>query len=183
MKQRPPETARTRWLRRGFWALVFLAVPYLLFQFRAGLRLIPVDQAVAATHLELMDLDGTAVNLRDHRGKVVLLNLWAGWCGPCRAEIPGLSRLHDGMESNGLVVLGVNIDALPRQRVRELSEELGITYPVVVPKGPLTGSFRDTGVIPHTWLIDRQGRMRASHAGLATQRSLRRAAQELLAER
>jgi thiol-disulfide isomerase/thioredoxin len=177
-----PETARARWLRRGFWALVFLAVPYLVFQFRGSLRLIPADQAVPATRLELMDLDGEMVDLADHRGKVVLLNLWAGWCGPCRREIPGLSRLHDRMGPDGLVVLGINIDALPRHRVRELSNDLGIRYPVTVPTGPFTGSFRESGVIPHTWLIDRQGRMRASHSGLATQRSLRRASQKLLAE-
>jgi len=162
---------------------VFLAIPYLMFQFRAGLRVIPANQAVAAGRLELMGLDGEVITLGDYRGKVVLLNLWAGWCGPCRIEIPSLSRLHDGMGPDGLVVLGVNIDALPRDGIRELSEDLGINYPVVVPNGPFTGSFSETGVIPHTWLIDRQGRMRASHSGLATHRSLRRASQKLLQER
>jgi thiol-disulfide isomerase/thioredoxin len=181
-KPPPQETRTARWLRRAFWVLAFLGVPYLVFQFRGHVRLMPATDAVPATALTLVDLGGQPVRLEEHRGKVVLLNLWASWCQPCRMEIPGLSELHDTLGDDGLVVLGLSVDSLPRSRIRELREELGITYPVVLPTGPLDGSFRERGVIPHTWFIDREGRVRASHAGLATLRSLRRASGKLLAE-
>ena len=161
---------------------MFLGMPYLVFQFRGTIRLIDADQARPASGLEMVDLAGQPLSLDNYRGKVILVNLWASWCGPCRREIPGLSRLQERLGPEGLVVLGVNVDELPAGRIREVSDDLGITYSVVVPTAPLTGSFRSSGVIPHTWLIDRSGRVRASHAGLATSRSFRRVSETLLSE-
>jgi thiol-disulfide isomerase/thioredoxin len=169
-------------LRNGLWAVLVVTGVYLGFLHSYSIRLEPGEGAPTASPLELTDLKGRAVDLRDYRGKVVLLNLWASWCGPCRAEIPGLSRLDERLRRSGLVVLGLNVDSLPPERIAEIGEELGITYGIVRSSGPLSGRFGSAGVLPHSWLIDRQGRLRASHAGLATERSFRRACETLLAE-
>jgi thiol-disulfide isomerase/thioredoxin len=173
----------SRWIRNGLWLLVVVAVLYFWFSHGYSIRIVSEERAPAASALALTDLDGRSVDLRDYRGKVVLLNLWAGWCPPCRAEIPGLSRLDRKLRSRGLVVLGLNTDSEPAERVAQLGERLGVTYRIVLANGPLSGTFASSGVLPHTWLIDRQGRVRASHAGWATERSFRRACERLLAER
>jgi thiol-disulfide isomerase/thioredoxin len=130
----------------------------------------------------LRDLAGELVEIAELRGRVVLINLWASWCPPCRVEVPRLSRLHRDLEGDGLAVLGVNQEAMDDLRLAEVAAELGIDYRVVRVERGLGGSLRDEGVLPHTWLIDRAGRVRASHAGLPSEGSLRRACRRLLAE-
>lgn len=147
-----------------------------------SVRLVPADAAPPASPLALVDLDGGELSLSGYRGRVVLLNLWAGWCRPCRTEIPRLARLDRELRSEGLTVLGLNVESLPPAALGPLARELGIGYPVLLPGGGFHGTFATDGSIPQTWLIDRRGRVRSSHTGLATERSLRRACLELLAE-
>ncbi len=130
----------------------------------------------------MIDLDGRRLAVADYRGQVVVVNLWASWCGPCRAEIPGLVRVHEALRAQGLVLLGVNVESLPMEQLVDLVEQLEIAYPVVVPAGPLVGTFSDSSVLPYTWLIDREGRVRAAHGGFVTSSALERAVTALLAE-
>jgi len=160
--------------------LALVAVLFWLSQTRIAVR--PASRAPQASPLELRDLDGRELSLAGLRGKVVLINLWASWCGPCRSEIPGLTRLAHELGPRGLVVLGVNVEDLAPSRVAELGKELGIDYPIAQPAGPLTGTFADEGVLPQSWLIDRRGRVRASRAGWAPERAFRRACERLLGE-
>ncbi len=149
---------------------------------RMSVRLVPPGIAPAATALRLVDLEGREIALERYRGRVVLLNAWASWCGPCRVEIPRLARLHEDLANEGLEVLGLNVESLPPSALDPIARELGIRYPVVRLGGALDGAFAADGSIPQTWLIDREGRVRASHTGLATERSLRKACLKLLAE-
>ena len=104
------------------------------------------------------DLAGTEVSLADLRGEVVLLNVWATWCPPCREEMPGLQRLHAELGSRGLAVTAVSIDkASARGEVEAFARENGITFRVLLDPGErVTRTYRTSGV-PETFLIGRDG--------------------------
>ena len=99
--------------------------------------------------------------------KVVLLNIWATWCGPCRIEIPELEALHKKLAPEGFEVLGVSIDDPGAdQIVRDFVGEQHMTYPVVLdPRGRIADMFQTT-VIPTSALIDRNGKIVWMHRGL-----------------
>jgi thiol-disulfide isomerase/thioredoxin len=162
------------------WVVLALAAIGIWYHGTRTVRIRPAVDAAAAPPLAVRGLGGELRTLESLRGQVVLVNLWASWCGPCRREIPALSALARDLGSRGVVVWGLNAEGLDPRRLTTLSAELGIDYPVVVPVGPLPGPFQGEGVIPHTWLIDREGRIRVSHRGLATERALRKAALRLL---
>ena len=174
--------------KRGFWLRTVLILGLagtalgLWLDHLMSVRLVPSDAAPLASTLQLRDLDGGEVALAAYRGRVVLLNMWASWCQPCRVEIPRLARLHRELAADGLAVLGLNMEALPPSSLGPIARELGINYPVLLLDEGLGGTFATDGAIPQTWLIDREGRVRASHTGLATERSLRKACVKLLAE-
>jgi len=112
------------------------------------------------------DLEGAEVALADLHGRVVLLNVWATWCPPCRKEIPELQALHEEHARGGLEVLGVSVDAAGADpQVRAFMEEFGMTYTVLRDAGDRAAStFRLHGV-PATFLIDREGIIRWRRLG------------------
>ena len=175
-------TARGKaWVRGAVWIAAALAVAAMWWT-SGSIALTPPERAPDASPLPLRTLSGEPVSLADYRGQVVLVNLWASWCGPCRAEIPTLKRLDDEYRDRGLVVLGVNVESLPTEHVARLRRDLGISYTTLVPAGRFDGTFRGEGVLPQTWLVDRRGRVRASHGGLVSASSLTRACESLLSE-
>lgn len=103
-------------------------------------------------------LDSDSMSLADLRGQVVLLNVWATWCPPCREEIPELQSLYERHGDRGLEVVGVSVDAAgERQSVGRFVERFGVTYPIWLdPQERVASVFRTTGV-PTSLLIDRQG--------------------------
>ena len=107
-----------------------------------------------------MNLDGTKFDLARRRDKVVLLNLWATWCGPCRYEIPELQRMHDEYARRGFEVVGVSVDESGIESVRQfIAEQNKMTYPVVLdPQGTLANVLQ-TSVLPTSVLIGRDGRI------------------------
>ena len=129
----------------------------------------PVD------HHEMIDSDGEMVDLRDYQGKIVLLNFWATWCGPCRIEIPALVKLRSEYDSAQLAIIGVSLDRGPSEKVRKLLgkfiKRYEINYPIVLGgdgelvKKVVRGSTRSLG-IPMTFLFDRQGKIHAKHMGI-----------------
>ena len=102
-------------------------------------------------------LDGTPFDVSKERGNVVLLNLWATWCGPCVHEIPELQRLHDQHAAEGFKVVGVSLDEAGADVVKSFVAEHKMTYPIALdPPGKLAAVFQ-TSVIPSTVLIGRDG--------------------------
>jgi cytochrome c biogenesis protein CcmG/thiol:disulfide interchange protein DsbE len=106
-----------------------------------------------------MNLDGTRFELASRRDRIVLLNVWATWCGPCRYEIPELQRIHDAYGKRGFEVVGVSVDEGEAESVRQFVAENKMTYPVVLdPQGKLANVL-ETSVLPTSVLIGRDGRI------------------------
>jgi len=149
---------------------------------RGAIRLVPAAEAPAVGTLTLLDTAGRTHSMHDRRGRVVVLNLWASWCGPCRREVPRLSRLHRDFESEGLTVWAINAEAFGGEELQRVAAELGIDYPAMTAVGRLDAALAGGQVLPFTWLIDRQGKVRAAHGGVPAEWSLRRACRKLLEE-
>ena len=108
--------------------------------------------------VELNALDGSLVKLSDYTGKVVLLNFWASWCGPCIEELPALQSLYERLKERGFIVLGIGIDDTP-SALLEFKTRFGVTFPVLVDvAGKVKSSYRVSGV-PETFIIGADGRL------------------------
>lgn len=109
-----------------------------------------------ATTLELLGGDGEQLSLASLRGKPVIVNFWASWCGPCRDEAPFLERTYQQHKDEGLVVLGIDFNDL-RPDAQKFVDRFGLTYPIVIDKkGKTIGRWGVTGV-PETFFVDRNG--------------------------
>jgi thiol-disulfide isomerase/thioredoxin len=109
-------------------------------------------------------MDGPNLRLQEQRGKVVLINFWATWCGPCRQEMPHLSRLYEKYRGAGFVLLGVNVDDDAR-RATDLAQKLGLPFPVLLDTDKKVSRLYDLGTMPTSVLIDRDGKVRYLHNG------------------
>jgi len=111
-----------------------------------------------APQVELSSLDGRRLTLSSFQGRVVLLNFWATWCAPCRAEIPELNGLQHDLEASGLTVVGVSWDDTP-DGVRDFQKEIPQNYAVVIGGEDVQDKFAGIRSLPTTYLIDRGGRI------------------------
>lgn len=113
-------------------------------------------------------LDGKKFDIAAERGSVVLLNVWATWCGPCRFEIPELDKLHHTYESRGFKVIGVSVDEGGAADVKNFLAHQTISYPIALdPEGKLA-TMIDTTVIPTSILVDRRGKIVWKHFGIVS---------------
>lgn len=112
---------------------------------------------VAAPAFSTVDIAGKPVRLADHKGEVVLVNIWATWCGPCRAEMPKLDRLYQTRKAQGFVVFGLSDEDVPVQQ--KFVTQVPVTYPLLTVHGEIPGLYRDIVKYPAIFLIDRQGRL------------------------
>jgi thiol-disulfide isomerase/thioredoxin len=139
------------------------------------------DALFAAT---LNDLEQRAVALEKYRGKPLIVNFWARWCGPCRVEIPELAKLHEKYQARGLVVLGIGLEEQP-DSARDFAKAYEMTYPVLLGDNRKTLWLMQTlgnarGGLPFTVAIDRGGQIVSRKLGLMTAADLEAAAQALL---
>jgi len=124
--------------------------------------------ASAVATAEIKSLDGATYTLNDRLGKVVLLNLWATWCGPCRTEIPALVRMQELHGPKGFEVIGLNTDDEPAEMINEFGSGLGVNYPMAYADTNLQSSLLKIskfGGIPQSFLVDREGRLRSVFRG------------------
>jgi thiol-disulfide isomerase/thioredoxin len=129
--------------------------------------------------IEGVALDGSRVAPPLYRDKVVVVNFWASWCGPCRREQPGLQALWEGSEPGGQVqLLGVNFRD-DRAAAREYVREFGVTYPSVTDEGPVADEF-GIPYLPATVIVDRSGEMRYRLLGAQPEERIRQYVDELL---
>jgi peroxiredoxin len=110
-----------------------------------------------APEFSLPDINGKKISLSDFKGKVILLNFWATWCGPCTAEMPSLNRLYAAFKNDGFVVLAVSIDPSDKP-VRSFVSAKGITFPVLMdPDKEAYFDLYAVFALPTSFLIDRKG--------------------------
>jgi thiol-disulfide isomerase/thioredoxin len=119
-----------------------------------------------ANQLTLKTIQGRTVRLGDYRGKVVLLNFWATWCAPCRAEIPDLIKWQREYAGRGLQILGITYPPTELTEVRRFIREISINYPILVGEGKTKARFDKGETLPLTVVIDREGRVREIIRGI-----------------
>lgn len=121
-----------------------------------------------APDFSLKDSNGKPVKLSDFRGKVVVLDFWATWCGPCKVEIPWFIDFEKEFKDKGFAVLGVSMDEEGWEAVRPYMQERGINYRVMVGNDQVGSLYGGLDSLPTTFLIDREGRIAKVHIGLET---------------
>ena len=115
--------------------------------------------------LAMQALDGRTITSEDLRGKVTLVNFWATWCGPCRAEIPDLIRLQERYPDQ-LQVIGVSEDEGPTEMVERFATQFGINYPIVMTTPELDRAFPGVMALPTSFIVDPDLRVVRTHVGL-----------------
>jgi thiol-disulfide isomerase/thioredoxin len=123
----------------------------------------------AAPDWQLPDMAGKPLKLADFKGKVVVLDFWATWCPPCRAEIPGLVAIQKKYADQGLSIIGVSVDEQGPRVVKPFIARFAINYPVVMGNEKVLADYGGISAIPTTFVIDRQGNVVAVHEGYTDQ--------------
>ncbi len=125
------------------------------------------EEARPAPDFSLEDADGNLVKLSDLEGKVVLLNFWATWCGPCKIEMPWFVDFQRKYKDRGFSVVAVSLDEEGWDVVRPYTEEMQFNFPVVVGNDEMAAEFGDVYALPTTMIINRKGEIVSTHTGLA----------------
>src|SRR5215210_2801024 len=127
---------------------------------------IAAGQSSEAPSLALKDLRGRTVRVGDYKGKVVLLNFWATWCPPCRAEMPDLVKWQRQYRSRGLQVIGITYSPTELRAVRQFIRSIGVNYPVLLGSEETKLLFDPGETLPFTVVIDREGKIRDRIEGI-----------------
>jgi thiol-disulfide isomerase/thioredoxin len=118
-----------------------------------------------APDLKAKDLDGKELSLDTYKGKVVLLNFWATWCGPCRAEIPSLIRMQEAYKER-LQIIGMDVDDENEEQLRAFVKNQGINYPVAMTSVPVRVAYGGIAALPTVFVINGDGKVVQKHVGL-----------------
>lgn len=150
------------------------------------LLLLPLKPAAGADFgrapsFALKDLGGRTVRLDQFKGKVVMLNFWATWCPPCRAEMPDLVKLQREHGGRGLQIAGITYPPERASRVRRLARELKINYPLLFGTRRVASLYGVEDILPVTVIIDREGRIRDRVLGILTPEEFEQKVEPLLA--
>ena len=112
-----------------------------------------------APDFELQSLDGKNVKLSDFRGKALLLNFWATWCGPCKIEMPWFVELQKEYGPQGFQIVGVAMDDASLEDIAKFAKEMGVNYPILIGKESVGDQYGGIPALPETFFIGRDGKM------------------------
>lgn len=162
--QERAEAMKRSWILYGAVLLAVASVVLLAWARRD--TYVPVSVGSPAPTFSAHDLQGTPTSLEDFRGKVILLNLWATWCTPCKEEMPSIQRLYEQVNTEGFEVLAVSIDLAPDAtegdsplggKLRAFTDSLGLTFTILHdPMGRIAETYQTAGV-PESFVIDGSG--------------------------
>jgi peroxiredoxin len=141
---------------------VFIAAALVILLLRNGrdstvTSITQIQVGFPAPNFTFPDLNGQQVSLSDHRGKVVLVNIWATWCPPCRQEMPSMQKLYERFKGENFEILAVSIDSTGREAVAPFVRTMNLTFPIILdPKEDIRPLYGVTGV-PESFIIDKEG--------------------------
>lgn len=172
-------------LMLGLGAILIAVSAYFLLQNAlplADVETVPVEVNFPAPELTLMDTEGASRSLADYRGQVVLVNLWATWCPPCKEEMPALQAFYDKYREQGFVVIAIN-DGDPTADVLQFVKDYQLTFPVWLdPTYIATEQAFKTLSLPSSFVIDRTGTIQLQWVGGVSLRALEQYVSPLIAE-
>ena len=145
------------------------------------LSAVPVQVDYPAPELTLTDLSGNTVSLTDHPGKVVLVNLWATWCPPCREEMPSLQTFYEKYKANGFLLIGINQEET-LEVVQPFIKEFGLTFPIWLDIDYQAQRVFNTANLPSSYVIDRNGRVRLMWIGGISKKNLEKYVPDVIME-
>ena len=125
-------------------------------------------EGAKAAAWQRVNTDGKPVKSSDFAGKVVILDFWATWCPPCKAEIPGFVELQEKYGDKGLMIVGVSLDEQGPAVVKPFMQQFRVNYPIVMGDEKILQDFGGVTAIPTTFIIDKAGNIVKKHVGFAS---------------
>lgn len=166
----------------GVAVFLMAAVPVESAESSGAVKKMGISARPSAANFNLTDLNGNPLSLSALKGKVVLLDFWATWCPPCRAEIPHFVELYSAYKGKGLEVVGLSVDQGGPAGVTQFIKENSVSYPVAMADIPLTQAYGGIRGIPTTFLLDKNGHIAKKYVGYQDKAVFEREIQGLLAE-
>lgn len=129
----------------------------------------PVMRGKAAPAFALTSLDGKKVSLADYKGRPILVNFWATWCGPCKVEMPWFEQFRKQYAAQGFEILGLadDVDA-GKDAIAKVASKAGVTYPILLTDGKVQTAYGGLDVLPMSFYVDRNGVIVEQTAGLGS---------------
>lgn len=128
----------------------------------------PGAERKSAPEFALKDVDGRTVSLAEYKGKVVLLNFWATWCGPCKVEIPWFIEFEQKYKDRGFAVLGVAMDEEGWDAVKPYLAQSKVNYRVILGNDRVASDYGGVESLPTSFVLDKEGRITSTHVGLVS---------------
>jgi len=138
------------------------------------------SKGIKAPDFTLTRVNGQKFHLSDHFGKVIVLNVWATWCPPCRREIPDFVELQKELGSKGLLIVGVSVDKKGESVVKPFAKKHHMNYPVMVDNGIVSKEYGPFKYVPTTFVIGRDGYVKGYQPGMLTKDILKPVLEKLL---
>lgn len=145
-----------------------------------GTNTVVAQTRSVAPDFTLKTADGKAITLSKLKGKVVLINFWATWCGPCRAEIPGFLEVYKKYRTRNFEIIGISLDNSGWKVVNPFVEKYKIDYPIVLGDDSLVKAYGNFNAIPTTFLVDKKGNVVEEHVGYLSKEDLEKKLKPLL---
>jgi thiol-disulfide isomerase/thioredoxin len=134
---------------------------------RNGPSFVPhLAKSSLAPDFSLQSLDGKTLHLSDFRGKAVLLNFWATWCGPCKIEMPWFVELQNQYAAQGFQIVGVAMDDASKEDIGKFAKDMGVNYPILIGKESVGDQYGGVPALPESFLIGRDGKIVDTIIGL-----------------